>query len=59
MDRKLCSTHFNAPLTPGSKLDHMWRCDRPEGHAGPHAQSLPSASLNIQSRFSANAEVVR
>jgi hypothetical protein len=57
MGQQLCGVTFNATLDPrGGKLQHIYRCDRPKGHPedGPHAghrQSLPSASLTIQSRL--------
>jgi hypothetical protein len=47
---KICGTHYNAPFVPGAKLTHMWLCERPQGHAGPHASPSHSISLTMASR---------
>ena len=46
----ICGCHYNAPLREGEKVHHMWLCERPKGHAGPHASPSHSISLTMASR---------
>jgi hypothetical protein len=46
----ICRTHYNAPLVPGGKVQPIWECERPQGHAGEHASPSHSVSLTEASR---------
>lgn len=52
-----CPTLYSAPRAPGSKVHHLWRCELPAGHDGPHRSPSQSISVTMAAHFTVAARI--